>query len=70
MTEGKNIFLSLFFGRCIDNGQMKAFWGTLKCERYYLNKYNTFEELKQGIEEYIQFYNNERIQKRLNALAP
>ncbi|MGX6446437.1 IS3 family transposase, partial [Neobacillus sp. K501] len=57
-------------GRCIDNGPMEAFWGTLKSEKYYLNKYITFEELKQDIEEYIQFYNHERLQKRLNGLSP
>ena len=32
-------------GRCIDNGPMESFWGTLKCEKYYLHKYETFEEL-------------------------
>jgi putative transposase len=57
-------------GRCIDNGPMEAFWGTLKCEKYYLNRYSTFEELKKDIEEYIQFYNQERLQKRLNGLSP
>lgn len=57
-------------GRCIDNGPMEGFWGTLKCEKYYLNKYNTFEELKKDIEEYIQFYNHERLQKKLNGLSP
>lgn len=24
-------------GRCIDNGAMESFWGTLKCEKYYLH---------------------------------
>jgi putative transposase len=57
-------------GRCIDNGPMEGFWGTLKCEKYYLNKYSTFEELTKDIEEYIQFYNHERLQKRLNGLSP
>jgi putative transposase len=57
-------------GRCIDNGPMEAFWGTLKCEKYYLNRYSTFEELKKDIEEYIHFYNHERLQKRLNGLSP
>jgi len=23
-------------GRCIDNGPIESFWGTLKCEKYYL----------------------------------
>jgi putative transposase len=57
-------------GRCIDNGPMEAFWGTLKSEKYYLNKYSTFEELKKDIEGYIKFYNYERLQKRLNGLSP
>ena len=47
-------------GRCIDNGPMESFWGTLKCEKYYLHKYETFEELTNAIDEYIHFYNHER----------
>lgn len=57
-------------GKCIDNGPMEAFWGTLKCEKYYLNKYGSFEELSKAIDEYIHFYNHERLQKRLNGLSP
>jgi putative transposase len=56
-------------GRCIDNGPIESFWGTLKCEKYYLNKYETFEELSKAIDEYINFYNYDRYQKRLNALV-
>ncbi len=57
-------------GRCIDNGPMESFFGTLKCEKYYLHKYKTFEELCTAIDEYIHFYNHERYQKRLNGLSP
>jgi len=57
-------------GKCIDNGPMESFWGTIKCEKYYLNKYESFEELSLAIDEYISFYNNERYQKRLNGLSP
>ncbi|OZM56050.1 IS3 family transposase [Lottiidibacillus patelloidae] len=57
-------------GRCIDNGPMESFWGTLKCEKYYLNKYNTYEELTTAIDEYMHFYNYERYQKRLNGFSP
>lgn len=56
--------------RCIDNGPMEGYWGILKSEKYYLNKYSTFEELKNDIDEYIYFYNYERLQKRLNSLSP
>lgn len=51
-------------GRCIDNGPMETFWGTLKCERYYLHTSHTFEELKNDMDEYIRFYNTERLQAK------
>jgi putative transposase len=57
-------------GKCIDNGPMEAFWGILKCEKYYLNKYYTYEELSDDIDKYIKFYNTKRLQKRLNGLSP
>ena len=57
-------------GRCIDNGPMESFWGTLKCEKYYLHTYRTFEDLKKDIDDYIHFYNNERLQAKLNGLSP
>ncbi|QPR70335.1 transposase family protein [Lysinibacillus macroides] len=40
-------------GRCIDNGPIEAFWGILKCEKYYLHKYDSYEELKLSIDGYI-----------------
>ncbi|WP_155983820.1 IS3 family transposase [Paenibacillus sp. 1-18] len=57
-------------GCCIDNGPMESFWGTLKCEKYYLHTYQTFEELQRDIDAYIYFYNNERLQAKLNGLSP
>jgi putative transposase len=57
-------------GRCIDNGPMESFWGTLKCEKYYLHTYQTFEQLKRDIDDYIHFYNYERLQAKLNGLSP
>ena len=57
-------------GRCIDNGPIEAFWGTLKVEKYYLYKFDWFEALKHAIDTYIKFYNNERYQEKLNGLSP
>ncbi len=57
-------------GRCIDNGLMEGFWGIIKSEKYYLKKYNTFDELKKAIDDYIYFYNYKRLQKKLNSLSP
>jgi putative transposase len=56
--------------RCIDNGPMEGFWGIIKSEMYYLQKFHTYEELKQAIDEYIDFYNMKRLQKNLKGLTP
>lgn len=56
--------------RCIDNGPMEGFWGTLKSEMYYLRKFHTFGDLDQAIDEYIEFYNTRRLQKNLKGLTP
>lgn len=71
MLESANMVHSMSrVGRCIDNGPIEAFWGTLKVEKYYLNKYDTYEALETAIDTYISFYNNERYQEKLNGLSP
>lgn len=50
-------------GRCIDNGPMEGFWGTLKAESFYGLKFDDEQSLRRKIEEYIFFYNNFRLQK-------
>jgi len=57
-------------GRCIDNGPMEAFWGTLKAEMYYLQHFLDYDSLKLAIERYIAFYNGSRYQEKLGGLAP
>lgn len=57
-------------GKCIDNGPMEGFFGTLKSEMFYGRKFKSLEELKQKIIEYITFYNEKRFQKRLKCLTP
>lgn len=57
-------------GRCIDNGPMEGFWGTLKSEMYYLRKFHTYDELKQAVDSYMEFYNERRLQKNLKCLTP
>lgn len=55
---------------CADNASMENFFGILKQEMYYGEKLVTYEELKQEIEEYIDYYNNERIKAKLAGLSP
>lgn len=57
-------------GCCIDNGPMEGFWGILKSEMYYLHKFEDYDSLKKAIEEYIDYYNTRRYQKRLKCMTP
>ncbi|WP_022794374.1 IS3 family transposase [Marinococcus halotolerans] len=51
---------------------MEGFFGTLKCEEYYLpdSFYATYEDLVDAIRRYIGFYNHQRYQEHLNGLTP
>lgn len=55
---------------CIDNGPMEGFWGILKRERYYGRRFTNREELVRMIENYIHYYNHERLQRNLHVLTP
>ncbi len=57
-------------GKCIDNGPMEGFWGTLKSEAFYGIHFKDEEELKRKLEEYIFFYNNQRLQANLKGMTP
>ena len=57
-------------GKCLDNGPMEGFWGILKRERYYGRKFTDKETLMKMIEEYIEYYNNKRLQRNLGVLTP
>ena len=57
-------------GKCIDNGPMEGFWGIIKRERYYGKKFRDRESLVQMISDYIDYYNNERLQRNLGVLTP
>lgn len=55
---------------CLDNGPMEGFWGILKRERYYGHKFTSREQLVQMITDYIDYYNNHRLQRRLSIMTP
>ena len=57
-------------GRCIDNGPMESFWGMLKSEMYYLQRFTDRDVLILAIENYIHFYYNIRYQRRLRCMTP
>lgn len=55
---------------CIDNGPMEGFWGILKREMYYCRRFTSRDSLVKAIAEYIRYYNNERIQRKLRLMSP
>lgn len=57
-------------GNCLDNAIIENFFGTLKSELFYLNKYESTDQLKKDIADYIGYYNNERIKLNLNGMSP
>ena len=56
--------------KCIDNGPMEGFWGILKRERYYGKRFIDRTTLVKMIEDYIEYYNNRRLQRNLGVLTP
>lgn len=57
-------------GNCHDNAAMESFFGTLKSEFFYLNSFSSIEELQLGLDDYIQYYNQDRIKLKLKGLSP
>jgi len=58
-------------GNCYDNAITESFFHTLKTELVYWNHYQTRDEAKGSIFEYIEiFYNRQRLHSALNYLSP
>ena len=61
-------------GNCWDNACMEHFFGTLKVESGYDDLLKTgllsYEETKKLIDDFIEYYNNERIQQNLGWKTP
>jgi transposase InsO family protein len=58
-------------GNCYDNAPMESFWGTLKNELVHHRRYETREQARREISEYIElFYNRQRRHSRLGNRSP
>jgi len=57
-------------GRATDNICIERFWRSAKCERIYLNEYNSINELEKDVDDYINFYNYKRFHQTLNYQKP
>ncbi len=57
-------------GNCLDNAVIENFFGLLKSELLYLQKFESMEHFKKELVEYLDYYNNRRIKARLKGLPP
>jgi len=55
---------------CLDNSVMENFFGRLKVEMFYGEKFETVDEFVHCLKEYISYWNNERISLTLNGMSP
>ena len=49
---------------------MENFFGLLKSELLYLQKFDSLEHFKDELEKYLHYYNNDRIKLKLDGKSP
>ncbi|TBU96239.1 hypothetical protein DNJ95_07450 [Stutzerimonas kirkiae] len=48
-------------GNCFDNAAIESFFGTLKSEYFHLEAPKSIDALELGVDDYVHYYNRERI---------
>ena len=56
-------------GNCLDNAVMENFFGLLKSELLYLQKFDSLEHFKQELVDYLDYYNRPQNQDKTKGLA-
>ena len=49
---------------------MENFFGLLKSELLYLQKFDSVEHFLKELDEYLHYYNEDRIKEKLNGMTP
>ena len=58
-------------GNCWDNAPQESFFGHMKDElKPYSRKWTAFEQVKERIDDWIDYYNNDRYQTPLKSMSP
>ena len=57
-------------GNCLDNSVMENFFGLLKSELLYLEKFASYEDFISKLKDYIIYYNTKRIKLKLKGMSP
>ena len=55
-------------GNCMDNGAMENFFGRLKVEMFYGEKFDSVDDFIKELKSYISYYNNDRISMKLKGM--
>ena len=72
LEHGHGDSVAVTKGNCHDNAIMENFFGRLKTEMFYGHEYefHDYDTFKTVLGEYILWWNEKRIQAKLNWLAP
>ena len=57
-------------GNCMDNGAMENFFGRLKVDMFYGEKFECVDTFIDELKKYINYYNNQRISNKLKGMSP
>ena len=57
-------------GNCLDNAVIGNFFGLLKSELLYLQKFESMEHFRKELVDYLDYYNNRRSKAKLKGLLP
>ena len=57
LLERRSLTMSMSHrGNCVNNAAMENFFGPLKSESFYLNKFRDLDQLQARLEDYIYYY--------------
>ena len=71
ILEDKKIQISMDGrGRCLDNIFVERLWRSVKQKKIYLNDYQNVTDVRNGLNEYFDFYNTKRRHQSLNYAFP
>lgn len=57
-------------GNCLDNSVMENFFGRLKVEMFFGEKFDSVDAFERNLVDYIRYFNNDRISLKLNGMSP